>query len=85
MIVGIQVKGQRNGVQQHNLLILDPGHRTADLERSLREKVGWQKFVKRGVQTLKKAQYQLCYIDPGVASGEEKELLKAMESVFLEF
>ncbi|CAN6709245.1 unnamed protein product [Malus baccata var. baccata] len=76
MIVGIQVKGQRNGrLQQHNFLILDPGHRTADLERSLREKVGWQKFVKRG----------LCYIDPGVASGEEKGLLKTMESVFLEF
>ncbi|KAB2598868.1 zinc finger with UFM1-specific peptidase domain protein [Pyrus ussuriensis x Pyrus communis] len=28
MIVGIQVKGQCNGVQQHNLLILDPGHIT---------------------------------------------------------
>ncbi|XP_024030107.1 uncharacterized protein LOC112094146, partial [Morus notabilis] len=25
-IVGIQIKYQRNGVQQHNLLILDPGH-----------------------------------------------------------
>ncbi|XP_009361227.2 zinc finger-containing ubiquitin peptidase 1 [Pyrus x bretschneideri] len=84
-IVGIQVKRQHNGMLQHNLLILDPGHRTEDLERSLREKVGWQKFVKRGVHTLKKPQYQLCYIDPGIASGEEKELLKTMESVFLEF
>ncbi|KAM2281989.1 hypothetical protein ACFX1S_042510 [Malus domestica] len=84
-IVGIQVKRQHNGMLQHNLLILDPGHRTEDLERSLREKVGWQKFVKRGVHTLKKPQYQLCYIDPGIASGEEKELLKTVESVFLEF
>ncbi|KAM1270167.1 hypothetical protein ACFX2I_002271 [Malus domestica] len=54
MIVGIQVKGQRNGVQQHNLLILDPGHRTADLERSLREKGRMAEVCKtRGSDTEK--------------------------------
>ncbi|CAB4302146.1 unnamed protein product [Prunus armeniaca] len=84
-VVGIQVKHQHNGMQQHNLLILDPGHRTADLERSLKQKVGWQKFIKRGVHTLKKPQYQLCYIDTGIANQEEVELLKTIESVFLEF
>ncbi|BBG98462.1 Peptidase C78, ubiquitin fold modifier-specific peptidase 1/ 2 [Prunus dulcis] len=84
-VVGIQVKHQHNGMQQHNLLILDPGHRTADLERSLKQKVGWQKFIKRGVHTLKKPQYQLCYIDTGIANREEVELLKTIESVFLEF
>ncbi|XP_004309112.1 PREDICTED: zinc finger with UFM1-specific peptidase domain protein-like [Fragaria vesca subsp. vesca] len=83
-IVGIQVKNQHNGMQQHTLLILDPGHRTAELERSLREKRGWQKFIKRGVHTLRKPQYQLCYIDSGIASGDELELLKTVDSVFLE-
>ncbi|XP_061996119.1 uncharacterized protein LOC133714082 [Rosa rugosa] len=83
-IVGIQVKNQHNGMQQHTLLILDPGHRTADLERSLKEKRGWQKFIKRGVHTLRKPQYQLCYIDPGISSGDEVELLKTVDSVFLE-
>ncbi|TKY56400.1 Zinc finger with UFM1-specific peptidase domain protein [Spatholobus suberectus] len=84
-IVGIQVKHQRSGLPQYSLLVLDPGHRTAALERSLREKVGWQKLIKRGVHTLKKQQYQLCYVDPGIASEEEMEKLKTIDSVFLEF
>ncbi|XP_020208135.1 zinc finger-containing ubiquitin peptidase 1 isoform X2 [Cajanus cajan] len=84
-IVGIQVKYQRSGTPQYNLLVLDPAHRTAALERSLRVKVGWQKFIKRGVHTLKKPQYQLCYVDPGIAGEEEMEKLKTIDSVFLEF
>ncbi|KAM6586329.1 hypothetical protein CsatA_008934 [Cannabis sativa] len=83
-IVGIQIKHQRNGVKQHNLLILDPAHRTAALEKSLKRKVGWQRLIKRGVHTLKKPQYQLCYVEPGVATLEEMELLKTINSVFLE-
>ncbi|KAL5568079.1 hypothetical protein UlMin_024654 [Ulmus minor] len=83
-IVGIQVKHQRNGKQQHNLLVLDPSQRTAALEKSLQDNVGWQKHIKRGVHTLKKPQYQLCYVDPGIASGEEMESLKTIDSTFLE-
>ncbi|KAK9292797.1 hypothetical protein L1049_020777 [Liquidambar formosana] len=83
-IVGIQVKHQWNGMPQYNLLILDPAHRTAALERSLKDNVGWQKLIKRGVHTLKKPQYQLCYIDPGLALGEEMEQLKTLDSVFFE-
>ncbi|KAL5738878.1 hypothetical protein ACOSP7_031639 [Xanthoceras sorbifolium] len=82
-IVGIQVKNQQNGIQQYNLLILDPGHRTVALERSLKENIGWKKLLKRGVHTLKKPQYQLCYIDPGIASGEEMEQLKTIDSSFI--
>jgi hypothetical protein len=29
--------------------------------------------------------FQLCYIDTGIASGEEMELLKRIDSTFLEF
>ncbi|XP_047157478.1 zinc finger-containing ubiquitin peptidase 1-like isoform X2 [Vigna umbellata] len=68
-IVGIQVKHQRSGIPQYNLLVLDPSH----------------KHIKRGVHTLKKPQYQLCYVDPGIASEEEMEKLKTIDSVFLEF
>ncbi|KAE9608789.1 hypothetical protein Lal_00020291 [Lupinus albus] len=84
-IVGIQVEHQQNGILQYNLLILDPAQCTVALERSLREKVGWQKLMKRGMHTLEKPQYQLCYVDPGIASGEEMEKLKIIDSVFLEF
>ncbi|CAL5408059.1 unnamed protein product [Camellia sinensis] len=84
-IVGIQVKHQHKGTQQYNLLILDPGHKTAALEKSLKENVGWQKLIKRGVHTLKKPQYQLCYIDLGIAYGVEIEQLKTLDSVYVEF
>ncbi|KAJ6359531.1 hypothetical protein OIU76_001127 [Salix suchowensis] len=84
-IVGIQSRPQKNGVPQYNLLILDPAHRTVALERSLGENAGWKKLIKRGVHTLKKPQYQLCYIDPGIAIGEEMEQLKKIDSVFIEF
>lgn len=83
-IVGIQVKHQWNGMPLYNLLILDPAHRSADLERSLKGNAGWQRLIKRGVHTLKKPQYQLCYIDPGIARGEEMEQLKTLDSVFFE-
>ncbi|WCJ27549.1 Zinc finger-containing ubiquitin peptidase 1 [Euphorbia peplus] len=84
-IVGIEVRRQHNGSKlQYNLLILDPGHRTVALERSLKENIGWKKLLKRGVHTLRKRQYQLCYIDPGVASGDEMEKLMAINSSFIE-
>ncbi|XP_038901076.1 zinc finger-containing ubiquitin peptidase 1 isoform X2 [Benincasa hispida] len=83
-IVGIQVKQQHNGMQQYNLLILDPAHSTRGLERALRENIGWQQLIKRGIHTLNKPQYQLCYIDAGIAAGGDMELLKTIDSIFLE-
>lgn len=84
-IVGIQVTPQRNGMHLHSLLILDPAHRTETLERALQKKFGWQKLIKRGIHTLKKQQYQLCFIDGGIANGKEIEQLKTLDSVFFEF
>ncbi|KAK7317051.1 hypothetical protein RJT34_00964 [Clitoria ternatea] len=84
-IVGIQVKHQQEGLLQYSLLVLDPAHSTTALERSLRQKVGWEKLIKRETHTLKKPQYQLCYVDPGIASEKEMEKLKTIHSVFLEF
>ncbi|XP_074282390.1 uncharacterized protein LOC141606910 [Silene latifolia] len=83
-IVGIQAKHQNNGPKTYNLLVLDPGHRTEALEKSLRENSGWQKFIKRGLHTLTNPQYQLCYVDPGIARGEEAEQLKTLQTVFLQ-
>lgn len=83
-IIGIQVKHQKNGTKHYNLLVLDPAQSTEALERSLKENLGWQKFVKRGIHTLKKPQYQLCYVDLGIARGEEMEQLMTLNSVLLE-
>lgn len=65
---------------QYTLLILDPGHKSRALERSLKDNNGWQMLIKRGAHTLKKLQYQLCYIDPGIAGVEEMEKLKTLDS-----
>ncbi|ERN08204.1 zinc finger with UFM1-specific peptidase domain protein [Amborella trichopoda] len=78
-IVGIQSQRIGDGMPERRMLLdVDPGQNTATLERSLRENDGWQKLVKRGVHTLKKPQYQLCYVDPGVALGWELEQLKTI-------
>ncbi|XP_016578105.2 zinc finger-containing ubiquitin peptidase 1 isoform X1 [Capsicum annuum] len=83
-IVGIQIKCQSNGAMQYTLLILDPSHTTESLAKSLKGNFGWQKLIKRGVHTLKKPLYQLCFLDPGIASGEEIENLKYLHSVRVE-
>lgn len=82
-IIGIQAKHQKNGLKQYNLLVLDPAHKTEALEKSLKENFGWQRFLKRGLHTLKKPQYQLCYVDPGVARAEEIEKLKNLTSFLI--
>ncbi|OAY78820.1 Zinc finger with UFM1-specific peptidase domain protein [Ananas comosus] len=85
-IVGIQMqKGVRGSPDRYCLLVLDPAHKTKVLERSLRDKNGWQKMIKRGVHTLKKPQYQLCYVDPGTAHAEEMEQLKTIDSILVRF
>ncbi|XP_008810315.1 zinc finger-containing ubiquitin peptidase 1 isoform X2 [Phoenix dactylifera] len=86
IIVGIQMQRRvRESQNQFILLVLDPAHRTAALERSLRDRNGWQQLIKRGVHTFKKPQYQLCYVDPGVARGEEMEQLKTINSILIKF
>ncbi|CAN0922838.1 Zinc finger-containing ubiquitin peptidase 1 [Linum grandiflorum] len=83
-IVGIQCRQLKNGSQGHTLLILDPAHSTESLEISLKEDTQWEKLIKRGVHTLKRSQYQICYIDPGIASRDEMEHLKNLDSIFIE-
>ncbi|XP_073131399.1 uncharacterized protein [Henckelia pumila] len=80
-IVGIQATVQQTGMQRYNLLIFDPAEKTRALEKSLRANLGWQKLIKRGAHTLKKLQYQLCFVDYGIAHGEELERLKALHSI----
>ncbi|RZR86154.1 hypothetical protein BHM03_00013303 [Ensete ventricosum] len=84
-IVGIQMqKGKCASEHHYSLLVLDPAHRTAALERSLADNNGWQKLIKRGIDSLKKPQYQLCYVDPGIARGVEMEQLKIIDSLLVE-
>lgn len=62
------------------LLVLDPSQPTMRILQSLKEKQGWEKLLKRGLRTLKQTEYQLCYVDRGVAKGEEYVNLKLLTS-----
>ena len=82
-IVGIERrrKGDSSKGETINLIVLDPSQGTDDIVRALRERNGWERFVKRGTHTLKQSTYQLCYIEPGIAKGVELEGLKILTSV----
>lgn len=67
IIIVVQAKHQQDGALTYNLLDLDPAHSTSALERSLKKKLGWQELIRKGTNTLKKPQYQLCYVDPKTA------------------
>ncbi len=92
-VVGIQRKQQilaanlsgsnssSSSAQEDFILILDPSQRTQDIVKCLQAKTGWQKLLKRSMQTLRHPEYQLCYVEPGIVYGEEHENLKLLSSV----
>lgn len=63
---------------EHTLLILDPGTSAASLSGALGTRSGWQRLLKRGPRTLRRDQYQLLFVVPGLAAGEELEALKTV-------
>ncbi len=85
-VVGIQRKQQilasnSSCAQEDFTLILDPSERTQDIVKCLRAETGWQKLLKRSMQTLRHPEYQLCYVEPGIVYGEELEDLELLSSV----
>ncbi|CAN8277287.1 unnamed protein product [Cochlearia groenlandica] len=85
-IIGIQRRIQGIAfTPMYNLLILDPGDSTKAIEKSLVEKKGWEGYIKRGAHTLTCPEYQILYVDKGIADGEELEKLKTIDSHFVEF
>lgn len=70
--------GGGTDVEVVTLLVLDPGVPVGALEGALASRRAWQRYVRRGLHTLTKAQYQLMYVAPGLAGAEEREALKVM-------
>ena len=62
------------------LLVLDPSHDPRQLASSLRSPEGkmWPGMLKRGDQSLKRAEYQLVAVRPGIAGGAERFALQAL-------
>ncbi|KAJ0248611.1 Peptidase C78 [Hirschfeldia incana] len=85
-IVGIQRRLQGTTfTPQYNLLILDPADFTRGIEKALVDKRGWEGYLKRGAHTLTCPEYQILYVDNGIAVGEELEQLKTIDSHFVQF
>ncbi|KAG6468371.1 hypothetical protein ZIOFF_073047 [Zingiber officinale] len=81
LLVGLTLSTDQRGDSTYCLT----SWRTAALKGSLNSNNGWQRMIKRGAHTLKKSQYQLCYVDPGIAAvGEEMEQLKYIDSILVE-
>ncbi|XP_010421307.1 PREDICTED: zinc finger with UFM1-specific peptidase domain protein-like [Camelina sativa] len=85
-IVGIQRRLLgTTSTPQYNLLILDPADFTKAIEKALIEKRGWERHLKRGAHTLTCPEYQMLYVDSGIAEGAELDKLKTIDSHFVEF
>jgi len=81
-IVGIErCRKEGSNKEEDYLIVLDPSQRTCDIITALQRKQGWEELVKRGMHTLNQSEYQLCYIDPGIAKEDELESLKTLSSV----
>ncbi|CAM6038112.1 unnamed protein product [Sphagnum compactum] len=70
-----------SSAQEDFILVLDPSQRTQDIVKCLSAQTGWQRLLKRSMQTLRHPEYQLCYVEPGIVYGEELEDLKLLSSM----
>lgn len=80
-IVGIELQRQP-GKQIYNLLVLDPGQRSAPLEQALRSGTGWERMLKVGLHTLRRSEYQLLFVRDDLLTAEQMEdskLIRASE------
>lgn len=81
-IIGIERRLMgRERRPQYGLLVLDPGTPGAGLANALHSGAGWQRLLRRGAHTLKHPQYQLLFVQPGLASGAELQSLKQIAAV----
>ena len=60
---------------EFTLLVLDPGTPPAKLAAALHSRQGWQRLLKRGPHTLRHGQYQLVWVEPGLAGEEVRQRL----------
>ena len=64
-----------------SILHLDPAHNSSRILSALELKKGWQKYVKRGIQTFKQDKYQIVCVLPnsGSYSNHEDKIIRGMK------
>ena len=78
-IIGIEQRCASGGDApslDHTLLVLDPSTASDALRGALASGTGWQRLLKRGMHTLRHPQFQVLFVEPGLATGSELERLK---------
>jgi hypothetical protein len=81
-IVGIERRlVGREQRAEFTLLILDPSTPGSKLAAALANRTGWQRLLKRGAHTLRNQQYQLLFVEPGIAAGAQLDALKMLAAV----
>ena len=56
-----------------SLFIFDPNHNGYTFKTKLNEGRGWQMMLKRGGHTLKRNEYQIVYVLPGLMDLDSEE------------
>lgn len=81
-IIGVEKRlGSTDSEDDINLFILDPLISIEDLERALSERNAWQSKILRSGKSIAKAEYQLLWVQNGIAEGREKEQLKLIAAI----
>lgn len=81
IIVGVEKLARPPlAVEDITLLVLDPNISRQSIYNALENASGWQQLVRRGKDTLRKAEYQLLWVDDGIAQSEEIRGLKMMRA-----
>lgn len=79
VILGYEIKS----TGKCSLFIFDPNHHGTTFKTKLNERKGWQMMLKRGGHTLKRNEYQIVYVLPGLmdVNSEEYHNSKIISSV----
>jgi hypothetical protein len=74
---------EHRGIGKCSLFIFDPNHHGTTFKAKLEERKGWQMMLKRGGHTLKRSEYQIVQLLPGLMDerSQEYEDSKIMSSV----
>ncbi|GAQ91644.1 HNH nuclease [Klebsormidium nitens] len=86
-IVGVRKVRERPGAAEETwLLILEPCEETSEVADMLRRKdPKWRQVLEFGEKELWKPVYQICYVKPGLAKGDQLEKLKVLSSIYKEW
>ncbi|KAK9805023.1 hypothetical protein WJX73_003581 [Symbiochloris irregularis] len=77
-IVGIERESAPGEAEKFTLLVIDPSCHKNRLRGALQSKKGWPGLVRHTIDKLVKPEYQILFVEPGLASAAERDSLKVV-------